>query len=389
MRGIALCSAEIFSSYMKPYRDLWQELCSTQNLQRAFTKARKHKTLKPCVLEFEADVKNNLSQLRTELLFHFYQPRPLETFILRDPKTRKISKSHFRDRVIHHALCNVIEPMFEKRFIFDSYANRKSKGTLEAIKRFEYFQGKVSHNYTTNVYVLKADIKHYFDEVDHSVLLDIIQKRVKDPKIIWLIKRILGNYSTSDGKGMPLGNLTSQFFANIYLNELDYFVKQELNAKYYLRYVDDFVIFHTSLTVLQEWKEDIAQFLAEKLKLQLHPDKSKIIPLNRGIEFLGFKLFSYHRLLKRKNMRYFLRKLRQTNSLYQEEKMTYDDVYNFMEGWCAHAKNANTFKRRQKILTSFEEQYPREISTKEVNRGLPKNKKPTKEVVTPPNTTKP
>ena len=113
MRGIALGSAEIFSSYMKPYRDLWQELCSTQNLQRAFTKARKHKTLKPCVLEFEADVKNNLSQLRTELLFHFYQPRPLETFILRDPKTRKISKSHFRDRVIHHALCNVIEPMFE------------------------------------------------------------------------------------------------------------------------------------------------------------------------------------------------------------------------------------------------------------------------------------
>src|SRR3989344_9351287 len=99
VRGIALCSAEIFSSYMKPYRDLWQELCSTQNLQRAFTKARKHKTLKPCVLEFEADVKNNLSQLRTELLFHFYQPRPLETFILRDPKTRKISKSHFRDRV--------------------------------------------------------------------------------------------------------------------------------------------------------------------------------------------------------------------------------------------------------------------------------------------------
>lgn len=360
---------------MAPYRNLWQELCSDKNLELAFKKARKHKTLKPYVIEFEEDLVNNLMLLRTELLLHSYKPKMLETFILRDPKTRKISKSAFRDRVIHHALCNIIEPLFEKRFIYDSYANRKTKGSLKALERYDYFKKKVTGNFTKPVYVLKADIRHYFDEVDHTVLLQAIQKEIHDPKVLWLIKRILDNYSTAVRKGMPLGNLTSQFFANIYLNELDYFVKQNLKAKYYLRYVDDFVILHPSPTVLQEWKEQIAQFLAEKLSLKLHPDKSKIIEINRGVDFLGFKVFPHHRILKRKNMRHFLRKLQKMDSLYQERKITYDEVYDFMEGWCAHAKNANTFNRRQKILASFEAQYPHEISTKEVNRGLSKQKK--------------
>jgi len=375
VRGIAQISAETFSSRMALYRNLWKELCSHENLQVAFRKARKHKTLKPCVVEFEENLAENLSLLRTELLFHIYQPRPLETFILRDPKTRKISKSDFRDRVIHHALCNIIEPMFEKCFIYDSYANRKGKGTLNAIQRYDFFARKVSENYTVNTYALKADIRHYFDEVEHSILCTLIQRKVKDPKIMWLIKRILGNYSTAANKGMPLGNLTSQFFANVYLNELDYFVKQNLNVKYYIRYVDDFVLLHTSPTVLQEWKKQIALFLHEKLRLQLHPDKSKIIPLSRGVEFLGFNVFPHHRLLKRKNMRHFQRKVQQVHSLYHHEMIIYDDVYNFMEGWCAHAKNANTFKRRQHILSLFEEQYPHEISIKEINRGLSKKKK--------------
>ncbi len=352
------------------YRDLWRELYSYSNLELAFIKARKHKTLRPSVIEFEQNLAENISLLRTELMFHIYKPRPLKTFILRDPKTRKISKSHFRDRVIHHALCNIIEPLFEKSFIFDSYANRKGKGTLKAIERFDYFQRKASHNYTIKAYVLKADIRHYFDEVDQNILSSIIQRKVKDPRIIWLIKKILGNYSTSVGKGMPLGNLTSQFFANVYLNELDCFVKQKLKATHYLRYVDDFVLLHTSSIVLQKWKEDIAQFLTQNLSLKLHPDKSKISSLNRGVEFLGFKIFPHHLLLKQNNMHHFLRKFLQVNSLYLHEEMIYDDVYNFMEGWCAHAKNANTFKRRQKILLSFEKQYSHEISTKEISRSF-------------------
>ena len=271
---------------MKP-RDLWKELCSTNHLELAYKKARKHKTLRPCVLEFEENFAENLDMLRTELLFHLYKPRPLKTFILRDPKTRKISKSDFRDRIIHHALCNIIEPLFERMFINDSYANRKEKGTLKAIQRFEYFRKKLSQNNTSRVFILKSDIRHYFDKVDHAILLKIIRKRINDPKVLWLIGRVLSNYSTSEGKGMPLGNLTSQFFANVYLNELDQFVKHKLKAKNYIRYVDDFVILHNSEENLTEWKTLIADFLKEELLLDLHPDKTKIILSDHGADFLG------------------------------------------------------------------------------------------------------
>ena len=190
---------------------LYTLLCSYENLYLAFKKARKGKTLKPYVVEFEQNFKENLLQLRVELLFHTYKPKPLQTFILRDPKTRKISKSHFRDRVVHHALCNIIASLFEKEFIHDSFANRIGKGTFKAIERYEFFQRKVSHNHTKTAFVLKADIKKYFDTVSHDLLLQIVQKKITDQKVLWLIRTILANYKTKEGVGMPLGNLTSQF----------------------------------------------------------------------------------------------------------------------------------------------------------------------------------
>ena len=174
-------------------RDLWKELCSFDNLELAYKKARKHKTTKDYVINFEKNLNNNLLLLRSELLLHCYNPKPLVNFIVRDPKTRKISKSDFRDRVVHHALCNIIEPIFEKRFIFDSYANRKGKGTLKAIQRFDYFKRKVSKNNTIKCIVIKADIKKYFESIDHEILMKTIKKKIKDNKFLWLIKRILGN----------------------------------------------------------------------------------------------------------------------------------------------------------------------------------------------------
>mgnify|MGYP001614852665 FL=1 len=157
--------------------NLYQKLCSYENLELAFFKARLGKTSKLYVLEFESNLYQNLWQLRYELLLQVYKPRPLETFILRDPKTRRISKSDFRDRIVHHALCNIIEPFFEKSFIYDSYANRLGKGTLKAIERFDYYKRKVSKNNIRTCFVLKADIKHYFETVDHDILLSIIQKK--------------------------------------------------------------------------------------------------------------------------------------------------------------------------------------------------------------------
>ena len=175
--------------------NLFAELCSYENLEIAFRKARKRKTLKRYVIEFEKNLHPNLIDLRNELVFHTYKPKPLKTFIVRDPKTRKISKSHFRDRIVHHALCNLIEPIFDKSFIFDSYANRINKGAHKAIQRFDYFKRKVSKNNTKNCFILKADIKHYFETVDNEILLKIIGNKIKDERVIWLIRTILQNHT--------------------------------------------------------------------------------------------------------------------------------------------------------------------------------------------------
>src|SRR3989344_405068 len=189
--------------FMKTYKNLYEEIVSEENLYLAFQKAKKGKIKKFYVKEFFINFKKNLNNLQLELLNESYKPLPLETFAIRDPKTRKISKSDFRDRIVHHAICNVIDEIFDKTFIFDSYANRKGKGSLAALQRFDFFKRKVSRNGKQNGwfnknqvkgYVLKADIKHYFPTVNHNILLNIIQKKIKCQKTIDLIKKILSNY---------------------------------------------------------------------------------------------------------------------------------------------------------------------------------------------------
>ena len=352
--GITQTIAKTF--IMKTYRNFYSELTSFENIFLAYKKARKHKSTRNYVIEFEKDLLNNILKLKHELETCTYTPEPLKTFILRDPKTRKISKSEFRDRIVHHALFNVLEPIYEKRFIYDSCANRKNKGNLFAIRRFYKFLRKVTKNGTLTInkynnnsiisYCLKADIKHYFETVDQQILLKIIKRKVKDEKVIWLTEQILINFNTKiKGKGMPLGNLTSQFFANIYLNELDYFIKHNLRIKYYIRYVDDFVILHESYDQLLKWKGYISGFLIDNLKIELHKDKSRIIPLSRGIDFIGFRNFYYYKLLRNRNVRKMKNKIRS----YKEGIITKDKITESFQGWQAYAKWANTHKLRNKI----------------------------------------
>ncbi|MBI2146176.1 hypothetical protein HYU22_02460 [Candidatus Woesearchaeota archaeon] len=361
--------------------DLYTQLCSYQNLERAFKKARKKRTLKPYVIDFEKDSEANLLQLQNELRFHTYKPQPLQQFVIRDPKVRTINRSAFRDRIVHHALCNIIAPIFEKGFIFDSYANRRGKGTFKAIARFDYFTRKITRNFSRRAYVLKADIRHYFETVDQKILLSFLMRKIADQRICWLIKTILSNYETSTGKGMPLGNLTSQFFANVYLNELDQFVKHSLKAGYYIRYVDDFVIFHHSRPELEQSRAATAHFLEKKLALELHPGKSKIIPLERGTEFLGMKIFLFHKMIKRRNLKNFYRKLEELCRQYDQKEVSYDIIYDFLEGWMAYAKNADTYTLRKKMLLSVEEKFSHEISTTEVNRGRKEQKKKPRQII--------
>lgn len=339
--------------------DTFIRICSSKNLRLAYEKARKRKTLKQYVIEFEKNLGQNLTRLKNELLLQTYRPRPLKTFIIRDPKTRKISKSDFRDRIVHHAICNIIEPLFDKTFIHDSYANRKGKGPLKAIERFDEFKRKVSKNNTRPCFTLKADVKHYFETVDHEILVSILEKRVPDKRALWLIKTILANHKTAEkGKGMPLGNLTSQFFANVYLNELDQYAKHELKARHYIRYVDDIAILDASKKRLETYKEKIGTFLTKELKIFLHPDKTRILRLDEGIDFLGFRIFYYHKLIRKKNIRKFRKKLANLKTAYSGGQTEREKAIESLEGWLAYASHANTHKYRKRILQEFSHDFP-------------------------------
>jgi hypothetical protein len=337
---------------------LYQKIISLKNLTLAYNRARKGKSKKTYVIKFEENLAYNLKLLHEELKNHTYQPLSLKTFILRDPKTRKISKSAFRDRIVHHALFIIIEPLFDKSFIYDCCANRIRKGTLFAIQRFDLFKRKITNNLQTEAFCLKADIKHYFQEVDRNILLNIIRKKINCEKTLNLIKLILNNFEGK--KGMPLGNLTSQFFANVYLSELDYFVKHKLRAKYYIRYVDDFVILHQSKYQLEMWREEINPFLQNTLSIELHPDKSKVISLSKGIDFVGFRLFYYHKLLRKRN----INKIKvNVNNLDMEiiDNKKFLEIFN---GWNAYSKWSNNYNLSKKLILSIKIAQCKTLSTK-------------------------
>ncbi len=328
----------------------------------AFRKARKGKSKMYYVINFEKDLDNNIKSLQKELIENTYQPSPLKKFIVRDPKTRTIHASIFKDRIVHHAIVNLLNPIYEKIFIYDSFASRKNKGNQEGIKRFEQFIRKVSrsgrliknpyNNNSIQGYVLKCDIKKYFDSINHKILINIIRNKISDEKLINLIKLILDNLNKEDGKGLPLGNYTSQFFANVYLNKLDYFVKHELKAKYYIRYVDDFVILHRNKKRLEYFKNRISEFLIS-LKLELHPEKSKILPLRNGITFLGYRIFYNNRLLTRRNVRHFKKKLEENIRLFNDGLISQEQLTCRVQGWMGYAQFGNTYHLRQKLLSTL------------------------------------
>jgi len=339
---------------MQTYNNLYNKLCSYNNLLLAFKKAKKGKTKKDYVIKFEENLENNLKILEFELVNKIYKPRKLKLFIVRDPKTRKICKSSFRDRIVHHAIVNILEPIYEKIFIYDSYASRKNKGQHKALERFDYFKRKVSKNgkklngikdknYVCG-YCLKADIKKYFDNVDHNVLINIIKEKIKDDNFIWLIQKILSNHlGKIKNKSMPLGNYTSQFLANVYLNKLDYFVKHKLKIKYYIRYVDDLIILHNNKEILEFYKKEINNHLKKELKLELHNDKSKIIRLHKGIQFLGFRNFYHYKLLEKSNINQIKRNLQIWKEMKERGILDNEKINAKIEGWLTHANHGNSY----------------------------------------------
>ncbi len=294
--------------------------------------------------------------MKRELKKFTYEPLTPKVFKVSEPKPRFIQAACVRDRIVHRALVRIINPIFEPTFIYDSYACRIEKGTLNAVRRLERFWRRESKNYTQKIYFLKGDIRKYFDSINHEVLIAIIKKRVSCPKTIWLIKKILKSQQTSckgvkieQGKGLPIGNLSSQLFANVYLNELDGFAKHSLKVKLYIRYVDDFIIVSKDRAYLDSLIEPIEDFLKEHLKLDLHPIKRKIFSSRSGVDFLGYFIRPYYKTIRFGNIKRFLRRINR----YKKTGKWEEKKEQSLAAWRGYASQANSYNLLRDIRLYF------------------------------------
>jgi len=334
----------------KIFHNIFEEIISLENLFSAWDEFKKGKRKKLDVQRFECNLEDNIFQLHEELESKDYKHSDYTSFYVQDPKLRHIHKACVRDRVLHHAIFKILYPIFDQSFIFDSYSCRIKKGTHMAVNRLCQFARKVGENNTKNCYILKLDIKRFFDSIDHNILISLIEKKIKDENAIWLIEMIIKSFSVLPNKGLPLGNITSQLFANIYLNELDRFIKHELKEKYYIRYCDDFIILKSDKGYLEEFIASVGFFLGEKLKLSLHPDKIGIRKYHQGIDFLGYVSFPKHRILRTKTRKRMIRKIERKNKELRQGMIPKEFFSQTLQSYLGMLKHCNSFGIRSKIL---------------------------------------
>jgi len=356
---------------------MYASIIDWDNLWLAYRVAARGKRGAAAVARFEIQAADHLVELQAELRAKTYRPGPYTHFTIHEPKRRKISAAPFRDRVAHHALCNVIEPLFEARFIADSYANRVGKGTHRAVDRLQHFARR-------HRYVLRMDVVQHFPSLDHAILRDAIAEVVKDEDVLWLVDVILasgagvlaeeydmvyfpgddpstalrlgsgsgsgqGLFASLRPRGLPIGNLTSQFWSNVYMNALDWYVIRELGCPAYLRYVDDFALFADGKRQLWAWQAAVIEFLAA-LRLTVHESAAQVQPVASGIPWLGFVVYPTHRLLKRRNVINFARRLAQSYDLFRSGRITFAELDAGVQGWINHVRYGDTWGLRGALL---------------------------------------
>ncbi len=327
-------------------------------LHTAFRKAVLGKRRKPGAAAFAAGLERNLLRLERELLDRSWRPGHYVEIEVRDPKKRLVSAAPFRDRVVHHALCEVVAPLFDRGFIHHSHANREGKGTHRAVDRYERWRDNHKH-------VLRCDIYRYFPAIDHDLLKATLRRRIACPDTLWLLDAIVDGSNAQEPVnlhypgdtlftpferrcGLPIGNLTSQFFANVFLDPLDHFAVEVLRAPY-LRYVDDFALFHDDAAVLEEWRARIGAWLAQK-RLSLHPRKTVIIETAAPAIFLGFSLQPGRRRLPEEGIRRMRNRLRGLRDRWRAGTMDASVITSRVEAWIAHASHAGTWRLRHAIF---------------------------------------
>ncbi len=332
---------------------LFDRLTSFDNLLAAFLKARRGKRLRPAVAAFELDLEHELLRLQDELTAGTWRPGSYHNFYVHDQKRRLVTAAFFRDRVVHHALLNVLEPVFEPSFLYDSYACRRGKGQHRAICRYQRWS-------RGHQYVLRGDILKFYPSVDHAILLQLLSRKIRDRRVLALCTMIVRSgtgildseyritWFPGDDlfsplgrpRGIPIGNLTSQFFGNVYLNELDHFVKEQLCCRCYLRYMDDVAVFGDDPRSLALAKRRISEFLAG-LRLTLRPEKTRVWQTGDGAEFLGFRVFPGHRLVRKATAYRYGRHLRRLSRRQVRASLT---------AWFGHACHADSFRLNAELL---------------------------------------
>jgi RNA-directed DNA polymerase len=328
---------------MKRLSKLWPQVLDFANLYLAYRKARRGKQNRDAVAAFSLNLENELLRLHTQLQDHSYCPGAYRLFTVYERKPRQIAAAPFCDRVVHHALMNVVEPLLDQQFIFDSYACRKGKGVHQAVARYQTW----SQQYR---YALKMDIARYFPSIDRERLNAKLARRIKDPDVLWLFGEII---ATAPGHtGLPIGNLTSQFLANLYLDAFDHFIKETLGLRAYLRYVDDFIVLGDDKRELTAVREAAREFLAIE-KLALHPRKAHISPTRLGLDVLGYRVFPDFRRLRPDNGWRFTRKLRRFAQAYAQGDMEWSDFDPAVQSWLGHARHANTQGLRETIFSGI------------------------------------
>jgi retron-type reverse transcriptase len=340
---------------VKSHANLWPRVTSFENLYEAFRQARKGKRSRPDVATFEFDLERNLFGLQRELLAGEYRPGGYRHFVVREPTERKISAAPFRDRVVHHALCRVVEPLFDRVFLPHSFANRVGRGTHAALDRCRALVGRYP-------YVFKAD----------AILGALLARRIRCAPTRRLVRLILDSGAgvladeyrmtwfpgdtllspLERPRGLPIGNLTSQFWANVYLHELDRFVVHDLGWPAYVRYVDDFLLFADDKAALHEARRRIESFLPA-LRLALHPKKTRVLPVRAGVPFLGFVHTPARTRLRRDGVRRFVRRMRRYRRAFAEDALPLPRLTASVQSWIAHAAYGQTFRLRSALLADL------------------------------------
>lgn len=297
---------------MKKLGHCYSEIISVDNLLLAWEEFVKGKRDKKDVQQFGFNLMDNIFALHYDLASFNYRHGGYKAFKVFDPKPRDIHKASVRDRLVHHAVYRILYPFFDRTFTTDSYSCRNKKGTHKAVRKLRRFFYKVSQNNTKTCYVLKMDIRKFFANIDHEILLNILAEYISDKDCLWLLENIIGSFPSKDSNskirplgstgsiGLPLGNLTSQLLVNIYMNQFDQFVKHRLKEKYYIRYADDFVVLSRDYRHLTDIVSLIKVYLKKSLKIEIHPDKISIQTVASGIDFLGYVSFTDHQVLRTK-----------------------------------------------------------------------------------------